>query len=263
MIFGWKKPVAHSRPKGDWAELFRKLRFFTQDDPHSGLINFQDVSLSPTIHHLNLQIDPGTWVLLYGDDDFAKALFCDLCFSYIQPESGTVHPALKASDVSFIGRSNTTYGTTFVDHLICGVKDTAKDLLEFVASNVLSERFRRHLANDSFLFFAGGKKSQEMELDERDFMEIAEANLMLQKRKAAVIDTTTDFYQIALEQGFKHSDVFLQSGKTLIWIIDDKNTITKNYEKSPWKDPQFSGVDSKQKMLSLYFPSGSHADYIN
>ena len=258
MIFGWKKPAAKSRPKGDWADLFRKLRFFTQDDPNHGLIKFQNVSLSATIHNLNLQIEPGTWTLLYGNDDFAKALFCDLCFSYIQPEAGKVHPALKASDVSFIGRSNTTYGKTFVDHLSCGVKDTAKDLLEFVAANVLSERFRRHLAKDSFLEFANGKKAHELELDERDFMEIAEANLMLQKRKAAVIDTTTDFYQIALEQGFKHSDVFLKSGKTLIWIIDDKNKLAAEAV-GAWKDPQFS----KMKMLSLYFPAGSRADYIN
>jgi len=47
-------------------------------------------------------------VLLYGDDDFAKALFCDLCFSYIFPETGAVSPCLRGSDVSFLGRSNTT-----------------------------------------------------------------------------------------------------------------------------------------------------------
>ena len=56
MIFGWKKPAAKSRPKGDWADLFRKLRFFTQDDPHHGLIKFEGVSLSATIHNLNLNL---------------------------------------------------------------------------------------------------------------------------------------------------------------------------------------------------------------
>lgn len=257
MIFGWKKPVNRPRQKGDWADLYRKLRFFTQDDPANGIIRFDSVTLPPAIFQLNFQINPGSWVLLYGDDDFAKALFCDLCFGYIFPESGEVKPGLKGSDVSFLGRSNTTYGKSLVDHLSCGVQDNSKDLLEFVASNVLSKRFRRHLLKNSNLVFQDNKRASEIELDERDFLEIAEANLLLQKRKAAVIDTTTDFYQIALEQGFTHSEVFLKSGKSLIWIIDEK-TLTK--EKSfPWKDPQFGDIN----IASLYFQNGSRAGHIN
>jgi hypothetical protein len=254
VLFGWKKTEQKKLAKGDWTDLLRKLRIFPQDDSLPTAIHFEDVSLAPSIQSLSLQIEPGNWVVLSGNDDFAKALFCDLCFNYIQPELGKVSPSMKGSDVSFLGRSNTTYGRTLIDHLSCGVKLNAKELLEFVAKNVLSERFRRHLSKSNLLEFAEGKKSQDIDLDERDFLEIAEANLLLQRRKAAVIDTTSDFYQIALEQGFQHSDVFLKSGKTLIWILDDKH----QQEYQCWSEKKHEA-----KKITLYFPSGSRAGYIN
>lgn len=254
MIFGWKKPAVKPRSPREWAEPLRKLRFFPDDE--SGLIRFSGVTLPPSILDLSLQIPAGSWVLLYGDDDFAKALFCDLCFSYIHPETGKVAPGLRGSDVSFVGRSNTTYGRSLVDHLGCGVRENSRELTEFAVNHVLTPRFRRHLADGSF-DFKGGRPAHEVELDERDFLEIAEANVLLQRRKAAVIDTTSDFYQIALEQGFRHSDVFLNSGKTLIWIIQDKQPLPEDSQY--WKRPEHQSVHK----LSLSFPSGQRAGYIN
>ncbi len=81
--------------------------------------------------------------------------------------------------------------------------------------------------------------------------------MLLQKRKAAVIDTTSDFYQIALEQGFRHSDVFLNSGKTLIWIIHDKQPLPA--DASYWNLPGYANA----KKLSLSFPTGDKAGYVN
>lgn len=225
-------------------------------DDQSGLIRFDQVSLAPSIQNLSLQIPLGSWVMLYGDDDFAKALFCDLCFSYILPEEGSVSPGLRGSDVSFMGRSNTTYGRSLVDHLSCGVKEKTRELLEFTVSNVLTDRFHRHLAPGS-LEFREGLCAQDLELDERDFLEIAEANVLLQMRKAAVIDTSSDFYQVALEQGFRHSDVFLNSGKTLIWIIHDNQSLPEN--SLYWNHPAHKSI----KKLSLSFPTSGKAGYLN
>jgi hypothetical protein len=255
VIFGWKKPVVKPRSiRTEWSEPLRKLRFFP--DEQSGSIRFDRVTLPPTIQNLSLQIPAGSWVLLYGDDDFAKALFCDLCFSYIQPETGKVSPGLRGSDVSFLGRSNTTYGRSLVDHLGCGVREKTRELVEFAVHHVLTPRFRRHLAEGT-LEFKNGKAAYEVELDERDFLEIAEANVLLQKRKAAVIDTTSDFYQIALEQGFRHSDVFLNSGKTLIWIIDDKQPLPTDAQY--WNTKAYVGVNK----IALSFPNGDRAGYVN
>ena len=254
MIFGWKKT---NTKKGAAAAKGSVYPLFRAPNDAEGNIRFENVSLPPSIQDMSLEIPLSSWVVLYGEDDFAKALFCDLCFSYILPESGRVHPVLKGADVSFLGRSNTTYGRTLVDHLSCGVRENGKELLQFVAVNVLSDRFHRHVKGGSPLEFANGKKAQELELDERDFLEIAEANLLLQKRRAAVIDTTSDFYQIAIEQGFRHSDAFLNSGKTLLWIVDEKHPLPR--DACHWLDPRFEAV----KKTSLSFPAGSRAGYLN
>jgi hypothetical protein len=254
VIFGWKKPAVKPRSPRDWAEPLRKLRFFP--DAQNGMIKFDRVTLPPAIQELSLQILPGSWVLLYGDDDFAKALFCDLCFSYIHPEKGSVTPCLKGSDVSFLGRSNNTYGRTLVDHLGCGVREITRELIDFTVNHVLTERFKRHLTKGSYEF-RDGKAAHEIDLDERDFMEIAEANTLLQRRKAAVIDTTSDFYQIAIEQGFRHSDVFLNAGKTLIWIIHDKQPLPG--DASYWNVETYRPI----KKVALSFPAGERAGYLN
>lgn len=254
MIFGWKKNRPLPEPS---APLYSERLRARSRSPHGGLIKFERVSLPPAIKELNLEIPLGSWTVLYGEDDFAKALFCDLCFSYIQPESGKVHPVLKGTDVSFLGRSNTTYGNSLVEHLSCGVRENTKDLLEYVALRVLSERFGRHLEPRSPLEFSAGRGAREVPLDERDCLEIAEANVLLQRRKAAVIDTTSDFYQIAIEQGFRHSDELLTSGKTILWIVDDQHPLPANA--CPWREKKYANVPQ----LSLGFPSGSPAGYIN
>lgn len=257
MIFGWKKTEGKKAARQDRFSEAGAALHILREGKEAGLIRFENVTLPPAIQDLSLEIPLGSWTMLYGDDDFAKALFCDLCFSYIQPESGRVHPCLKGGDVSFIGRSNTTYGNTLTDHLSCGVKENSRELMEFTVAKVLSKRMQRHLNPKMLLEFAQGKKAHDLDLDERDFLEIAEANVLLQRRKAAVIDTTSDFYQIALEQGFRHSQVFLESGKTLLWLIDDKHPLPKKADY--WNDPRFAQVHK----TSLSFPSGSRAGYLN
>ncbi len=260
MIFGWKKQKGSSPALQEASVNTKALTLFRDKaltGTSSGAIRFDNVTLPPAIQSLTLEIPLGSWVVLYGEDDFAKALFCDLCFSYIHPESGKVQPVLKGSDVSFLGRSNTTYGHKLVDHLSCGVIDNSKELLQYVALGSLSKRFHRHLSDSTVLEFRDGKSARDMELDERDSMELAEANLLLQKRKAAVIDTTTDFYQIALEQGFRHSELFLQSGKTIIWIVSGENPLPEDAR--PWSLSRYSKITK----TALSFPNESRAGYLN
>ncbi len=255
MIFGWKRTGTRLRPsEKDSAALFQKFR--SPGENTSGAIRFADVSLAPSISNLSLEVPLGSWVALYGEDDFAKAIFCDLCFSYILPESGKVYPVLRGTDVSFLGRTNTTYGKTLVDHLSSGVTEGSKELSELAVKSVLSKRFQRHLSKIK-IQFRDGKEAQELDLDERDFLELAEANLLIQRRRAVVVDTTTDFYHIALEQGFRHSKTFLDSKKTIIWIVDEKHHFTEDAR--PWQDKSHSHLHR----ISLSFPSGSRAGYIN
>lgn len=254
MIFPWKKQSAQSvNREGEWKQkLQEKLHLPAHE---KSVIRLSQVDLAPSIRELNCNIEQGSWMLLAGPDDFGKALFCDLCFNFIQPERGEVNPKMQGSDVSFLGRSNTTYGNALLDHLYSGVKEHSKELVVHVIENVFGKNLKKHLAPNNPLVFAGHKIISEIELSERDFLEIAEANLILQNRPAAIIDTTTDFYQIALDQGFRHSKLFLESGKTIFWIIDDSQ---KNPpEQSPWK------AQGKTKKTSLYFVNEGLVNHIN
>jgi hypothetical protein len=81
--------------------------------------------------------------------------------------------------------------------------------------------------------------------------------VLLQRRKAVVIDTSSDFYQIGLEQGFRHSEIFLNSGKTLIWIVHDKQPLPA--DSLYWNQPVYRPIPK----LSFSFPAGERAGYIN
>ncbi len=255
MLFPWKKHSAISaNEKNSLPQKLReKLRLSTPEN--KSVIRFTNVDLSPSIKELNCNIEQGSWMFLAGPDDFGKALFCDLCFNFIQPEKGEVHPKMQGSEVSFLGRSNTTYGSALLDHLYSGVKEHSKELVVHVIENVFSKNLKKNLSPNNPLIFANSKIINEIELSERDFLEIAEANIILQNRAAVIIDTTTDFYRIALEQGFQHSNLLLDAGKTIFWIINDSQKTSK--EQSPWK------TQSKAKTTSLYFVNEGLVNHIN
>jgi energy-coupling factor transporter ATP-binding protein EcfA2 len=144
MIFPWKRTSLRGRRSDERVRLRNELNYSGQ-----GSIRFDKVSLAPAIENLSLEIPLGAWIVLYGEDDFAKALFCDLCFSYIHPESGRVHPVLKGSDVSFLGRSNTTYGRTLSDHLQGGVREHSRELTEFVIKHAFTVTSIRRIRSPS------------------------------------------------------------------------------------------------------------------
>jgi len=247
VLFPWKK---QSKQKEKFAERLR-----SQSAAEASVIRLTNVDLAPSIQELNCNISQGSWMLLAGPEDFGKALFCDLCFSFILPESGEVNPKMLRSDVGFLGRSNTTYGSALIDHLYSGVKERSKELVVYIIENVFGKNLKKQLSSNNPLEFSDNKSISEIELQERDFMEIAEANLLLQNRPAAIIDTTSDFYRIALEQGFQHSKLLLESGKTLFWIIDD--TFSYSNAQSPWK------AYPEIKKTSLYFMNEGSVNHIN
>ncbi len=218
-------------------------------------IALHQVFLGSTIQNLNATIERGSWVLLKGPHEFAKALFCDLCFRFIKPESGEVSPSMGGNEVSFLGRSNSTYGASLLDHLTCATPENPRELMELVVRTVFGPTLQGLLHPDSPLKLKNEELLVDMDLSERDYLEIAEANFLLQRRPAVVMDTTSDFYQAALEQGFRHSKLFLESGKTIFWILNDQSAI-----------PSSAAVWDNQPhvpKLSLYFGHESRAGHIN
>jgi hypothetical protein len=127
--------------------------------------------------------------------------------------------------------------------------------MELVVNYVFGDKLKSCLSKESSLLFADNKRATDLNLNERDFLEIAEANLLLQRRRAAIIDTTSKCYQAALKQGFRHSPLFLSSGKTLIWIVGENVKLSD--AEAPWR--RFPEIEKS----SLYFSAESPANYIN
>lgn len=219
------------------------------------LIRLDHVFLKPFLHNISAQIRAGDWWLLRGLDEAAKSAFCDICFGFIRPEAGEVWPALGGRDVSFLGRRNATYGKSLMEHLICGVAGRSRQQMESAVKEVFGEHLKSLLSPKSILVLLDGKKISDLELNEKDYLEIAEANVLLQDRKALIIDTTSECYENALEQGFRHSPALLNSGRTIFWIFNEK--LLNDGQRQAWQGhPEIPKI-------SLYFPAEFPPSHIN
>lgn len=247
MLFSWRK---NTEPKE--SAKGAELGAFKQSDL---AVRLSDVTLGSQIRNLSYEIKKGTWILLMGPDSLTKALFCDLCFGFVKPERGHVEPRFSGADVSFLGRPNSTYGTSLLDHLTSGVRQRSRESLENVAKNVFGPTLLKLTAPNTILRTICDAPVKDLALIERDYLEIAEANAILQNRAAVIIDTSSDFYQKALEQGFRHSQLFLKSGKTIFWLMSDEFSTDQTL--APWS------YKHAVPQLSLYFSSEALLKNIN
>lgn len=217
---------------------------------------FSRVTLHPAIRKLDLELAKGDWAVLDGGDTLGIALFCDLCFGYLEPDAGSVGPRQNPSQVSFLGRSPSTYGATIWEHLVCGAGSVKRKNVSSVAGACLNHDLREQMqkgaqANLNPLHTAFSL----LDLCERDLLEIAEANILLQNRPSVVIDTTSEFYREASAQGFKHSQLLLNGERNIFWIVDS----TEPYLQAPWNE----APDGGRMIKRLLFPLESRLSGIN
>lgn len=254
MLFSRKKIPSTENPNLGGSEFLsprEKILASPVTQDSSALIKFEQVSFDQQIQKLNCEIKPGAWVLLYGDDTLTKALFCDLSFGFVQPTEGIISPVLSSSQLSFLGNAHTTYGATLFDHLFSGVRERSRILMEYVISQIFSQNLRERLLEPQSFVPKNNGVLDLKSLSEKDLLEIAEANVLLQNRQAVIVDMSASFYKKAIAQGFKHSELFLNSGKTVFWMID---------ESSPAKDLPWM---TKREVPQLNFYFGTEAQLRN
>jgi hypothetical protein len=86
-----------------------------------------------------------------------------------------------------------------MDHLTSGVRQRSRDALESVAKEVFGTNLRKFTSKETILRTLDDVPIRELALTEKDLMEIAESNTILQNRDAVIIDTSSTFYQLALK----------------------------------------------------------------
>lgn len=222
------------------------------------LVRFAQVSLFPSVRGLSFQLRENNWVVLEGPDSLGIALFCDLCFGYLEPDSGQIETRLASRDVAFLGRGSTTYGRTLLEQLCSGTQSQGKERLIQVAEACLGNSLSSQLPADLPPPLRYDVAIHDLRLREKEILEISEANALLQNRRALVIDTCSSFYQNALRQGFRHSPALLQGSASIFWITDAR--LPYPLDAQPWNDaPKYKKAIS----TSLYFSLALRGAEIN
>ena len=217
-------------------------------------ILLKKVSLPPFIHELSLNIPQGAWIYLPGKNELKALTFCDLCFGFLKPKQGSIETPLSGHDVSFLGCAVNTYGNTLLERLTYTTTNVTKKLLLETIEQVLSKELLDKISKENTHLAKLDKDISSISFTEKEHLEILEANSILQNRKVALIKTDSEFYQRALKQGFKHSKLFLNSGKTIFWVGYD---VKENYAES--KNSQ----KSERPTLCLDFACESPLLYTN
>ena len=237
----------------------RKEKFRSRSEnanPLLPVVEFRSAVLLPSIRGLNVTMNANSWVVLSGADELGIALFCDLCFNFVQPEEGEVTSKYTSKDVSIIGRSATTYGSTIWEHITCGASQVSKvDVINLARLVLRDSIFQSNLKEDEYVQLLHNPIS-DFELSERSWLEISELNALLQGRNAVVIDTSSSFYSAALSYGFQHSKVFLMKPLLFLWIVNNAHELPK--KAMPWTLKEHS-----EKIIELSFSNESHPKYIN
>ena len=211
--------------------FFKKKKLLKKEQDPSFQIRFLEVTLRPFIHSLSLNIPQGAWIHLEDKNELEASIFCDLCFGFLYPEEGMVESSIGGHHVSFLGKGPTTYGNTLLEHLSYATINMKKTTLMETVEKILSSALLRKISTSSSHASKLDKNIRNIHITEKEYMEISEANSILQNRKAAVININTKFYQNALRQGFVHSRMFLHSGKTIFWVGNNKNTTNYKFLK--------------------------------
>lgn len=237
----------------------RKEKFRSKPEhgnPLQPVVEFKSAVLLPSIRGLNVTICANSWVVMTGADELGIALFCDLCFNFVQPEQGEVNSQYTSKDVSIIGRSATTYGSTIWEHITCGTSQVSKaDIINYARLVLKDAIFQSNLKEDEFVQLLHNPIS-DFELSERSWLEISELNAMLQGRSAVVIDTSSSFYSAALSYGYSHSKVFLMKPLLFLWITSETNLL-------PEKARAWQRKEHSEKLIELSFSNENHPRYIN
>lgn len=196
----------------------RKKKKSQNQEEDKPSILLHKVSHPPSIQGLSLAIPQGVWVYISRKNELGAFTFCDLCFGFLKPTQGFIKNPLSGNDVSFLGHATTTYGRSLLEHLSYATTSITKNLLIKTAEQTLSKELLEKIPQKNIYHSKLDEDISSITLIEKEYLEISEANAILQNRRAALVRMDSIFYQKALLQGFKHSKLFLDSGKTIFWM---------------------------------------------
>lgn len=167
-------------------------------------------------------------------------MVCDLLLGFKTIENEPIEFTIGETTISnpknfknhaaILGRSPLLYGETIQDAILYRTQNVKKAELYYFIERLYGKTLKAKTNPQNPILDPNNKILPLQILTEKEHVEVAEINAMLAKSSLVVFDLSSNFMNKALDQGYRPSQELLQSGKTILVLMPEKDSL-KNSEK--------------------------------
>ena len=208
------------------------------------------------LHHVSLNIKPGTFTAFVGPSGAGKSTMAKLIASYYDPNSGSISigginlkdiPLEKYNEmISYVSQNNYLFNMSIYDNIRVAKQDATNEEIEEICRKCGVDEFIRSLENGYNTIV--GSKGNSISGGERQRITIARA--MMKNAPIVVLDEATAYTDPENEALIEKSLSALIKDKTLIVIAHRLNTITNADNIVVFDDGEIKEVGTHQNLLN-------------
>lgn len=231
-----------------------------KDLPKTFDISIDNVSFGyeekEVLHHVSLNIKPGTFTAFVGPSGAGKSTMAKLIASYYDPNSGSISigginlkdiPLEKYNEmISYVSQNNYLFNMSIYDNIRVAKQDATNEEIEEICRKCGVDEFIRSLENGYNTIV--GSKGNSISGGERQRITIARA--MMKNAPIVVLDEATAYTDPENEALIEKSLSALIKDKTLIVIAHRLNTITNADNIVVFDDGEIKEVGTHQNLLN-------------
>ena len=208
------------------------------------------------LHHVSLNIKPGTFTAFVGPSGAGKSTMAKLIASYYDPNSGSISigginlkevPLEKYNEmISYVSQNNYLFNMSIYDNIRVAKQDATNEEIEEICRKCGVDEFIRSLENGYNTIV--GSKGNSISGGERQRITIARA--MMKNAPIVVLDEATAYTDPENEALIEKSLSALIKDKTLIVIAHRLNTITNADNIVVFDDGEIKEAGTHQDLLN-------------
>lgn len=208
------------------------------------------------LHHVSLNIKPGTFTAFVGPSGAGKSTMAKLIASYYDPSSGSISigginlkdiPLEKYNEmISYVSQNNYLFNMSIYDNIRVAKQDATNEEIEEICRKCGVDEFIRSLENGYNTIV--GSKGNSISGGERQRITIARA--MMKNAPIVVLDEATAYTDPENEALIEKSLSALIKDKTLIVIAHRLNTITNADNIVVFDDGEIKEAGTHQNLLN-------------
>ncbi|MBI2606074.1 MAG: hypothetical protein HYW49_08345 [Deltaproteobacteria bacterium] len=182
-----------------------------------------------------IHIESGSCLAITGEDAFRKNFLCDWLLGFKDLEGASIEfrlgseafeaPERRKQYSAILGRSPLMYGETIQEAILYRTQAVRKDALYYFMERLYGLSLKARTNPQNPLLDKNNKPIPTQILSAREHLEIAQINVMLQKTALVVLDFSSPFMRKAFAEGFRPARELFESGKTILVILPETETI--------------------------------------